>query len=100
MCPEQAEEKFYPQYVLGSDLSRVENRIFELENDLRVIEGDLRRYRRSSKWEDRRYSHWQLEHLYSRLHWLYAEEARLRDLVISNYGQGYLRPPIGRFGRY
>lgn len=100
VCPEAAEKVFYPQYVLGNELNRVENRIFELENDLRIIEDDLRRYRRNSKWEDRRYSSWRMESLYSRLHWLCAEEFRLRSQVASLYGNSYLRPRVGRFGSF
>jgi len=100
VCPEEAEKAFYPQYVLGSDLGRVEQRIFELENDLRVIEGDLRSYRRSSKWEDRRYFQWQVEHLYSRLYWLCAEESRLRYAAVDAFGTGLLRPRVGRFGGF
>lgn len=100
VCSPEAEKVFYPQYVLGSELNRVENRIFALESDLRLVDNDLSRYDRSSKWEDRRYRSWQREHLYSRLHWLYAEEFRLRSQAASLHGQTYLRPRISRFGSF
>ena len=97
-CPEDAEKEFYPQYVRGQELYRLELHIFDLETRLYRIENDQRAYRRSSKWADRRYYRWELQHIYSQLRLLELQEFRLRQDVVTEPGRQYLRPRFSRFG--